>query len=129
MRSLAWDPERVQAFAPVAGLDPFGPVLTPAELLAGSYLYRYEHRQQAALVALTREVFAGGIRVHIAGLLTETPGALQARTLYHDIEATARNLGADVLTLCTPHKAIIAGAPRWGAQVSGAILSKFLKVH
>lgn len=129
MRSLAWTPDAVQAFAPVCQNDPFGPLQTPGELLQGSYLYDYQRGQQSALVALTRDVFAGGIRVHVQGLISDAPGQLQTRHLMQDIEATARNLGADVLTLCTRHAAIAASAPRWGGQVSGAIITKFLRVH
>jgi hypothetical protein len=129
MRSTAWTPDAVQAFAPVCSNDPFGPLLTPAEMLHGSYLYDYQRGNQSALVALTREVFAGGIRVHVQGLVSDAPGQLQTRHLMQDIEATARNLGADVLTLCTRHPAIAASAPRWGGRVSGAIITKFLRLQ
>ena len=129
MNAVAWTPEHVAAFQKVCDCDPFGPLQTPGELLQGSYLYQYKNREQGALVALSREVNSGGIRVHVQAMVSTTPGKLQTRQLIAAIEATAKNLGADVLSFCTPHRQIIDGAKRWGGNVTGAIITKILKVQ
>lgn len=129
MNAIAWTHEHLQAFQPVCDCDPFGPLQQPGELLKGSYLFEYQNREQGALVALSREVSSGGIRVHVQAMVSTTPGKLQTCQLIAEIEATAVNLGADILSFCTPHKEIVDGAKRWGGQVSGAIITKILRVQ
>lgn len=129
MNALAWTPERLAAFQPVCDCDPFGPLQQPGELLQGAYLFEYQNREQGALVALSREVCSGGIRVHVQAMVSTTPGKLQTCQLIAEIEATAVNLGADILSFCTPHKEIVDGAKRWGGSVTGAIITKILRVQ
>lgn len=129
MNALAWTPEHVAAFQKVADVDPFGPLQTPFELLQGSYLYQYKNREQGALVALTREVSKKGVRVHVQAMVSTTPGKLQTRQLIAAIETTAKNMGAEILSFCTPHKQIIDGAKRWGGNVTGAIITKNLRAQ
>jgi hypothetical protein len=119
--------EAVLAFAPVCQVNPYGAVQSPAELVAGCYLFEYAHHDQAALVALSFGLFSGGNRVHINALQSMNPAApIQMRQVMAAIESTAFAMGADVLTLSTQHKAIAAGAARWGGHISGAVVAKYL---
>lgn len=108
-------------------VNPFGAIQSPGELVNGCYLFEYSHGHQAAFVALQRDQFSGGCRVHVQALQTINPAhPIQMRHIMAAIEQTAFAMGADVLTLATQHKAIAAGAARWGGHISGAVLSKTL---
>lgn len=125
----AWTPEAVHAFGPVCQVNPWGPLESTAELLDGAFLYAYEHDDQAALVALQRTVYAGGVQVHLQAMVGQGRVPVQARQVMGAVEHMARRLGADVLTLVSQHPAIAASAPRWGGQISGAVIRKILKVQ
>lgn len=128
LKPCVWSPDAIDAFAPVAEASPWGPLLSPTELLQGCYLFEFEHRDQLALVALSRSVSSGGVRVHVQGLVSQG-SPLQMQPLMGRIEQTAINLGADVLTMLTRHHQMARLAPKWGAHISGAAISKPLKVH
>jgi hypothetical protein len=126
----AWTLEAVNAFEPVCAVNPFGVLQSASELVEGSYLFEYQHGDQVALIALNRDVFSGGIRVHLQALVNLTPDLpLQYRHTMQAVENTARIWGADILTLCTQHAAMTAAAPRWGGEISGAIITKILRTH
>lgn len=124
----AWSAEAIEAFEPVALASPWGPLLSPAELLQGCYLFEFEHRDQLALVALSRSTASGGVRVHVQGLVSQG-SPLQMQPLMSQIEQTALNLGGDVLTMLTRHHQMARLAPKWGAHIAGAAIAKHLKVH
>jgi hypothetical protein len=115
------------AFDRVCQVNPCGDLQTPFELVNGCTFWEYRQGHQAAFVALERFTFSGGCRVHVVALQSTGNEPLQMRQLMSDIEATARELGADLLTLFTQHEAIAAGAQRWGAHISGAIVQKNLR--
>lgn len=118
------------ALGPVCDVNPYGCLENPFELVTGAHLFEYSHHGQAALVALSLHQFAGGNRVHVNALQTINPQkTIQMRQLMQAIEKTAFAMGADVLTLSTQHPAIASGAGRWGARISGAIVSKILGAH
>lgn len=122
--------ELVELFGPVCHVNPYGAIQNPVELVNGCHLFEYHHGQQAAMVALAFSAWSGGIRCHINALQTIAQTVpLQTRQIMQAIEKTAVEKGADVLTLSTQHKAIAAGATRWGGHISGAIVRKYLGVH
>lgn len=127
LKAVAWTPEAVDAFAPCCDVDPFGPLLSPRELLHESYLHEFHHGNQAALVALTRFVTSGGCRVHVQGLVsTDKLHPLSHGPVMQALEATARAYQADVLTMCTQHPPLAAACRRWGGHISGAVIAKYL---
>ena len=128
LTATAWTDLAVLRFQTVANANPFGLIESPLELLNQSYLHVYQFNNQAALIALKRESFANGIRVHVQGLVALPHSApLQLRHVMMSIENQALVYGADVLTMCTHHAALAAGATRWGGHISGAVLSKKIK--
>lgn len=127
LKNTDWTKDAINAFAPVCDVNPFGAIQSPGELVHGCYLFEYQHGKQAALVALQRDQFSGGCRVHVQAVQTLDPRQhLQTRQIMAAIEKTAFSMGADVLTMATQHKAIAAGASRWGGHISGVVLSKTL---
>lgn len=129
LKPLTWTPDSVDAFGPVCHVNPFGAIQSPSELVHGCYLYEYRKGEQSALVALHRNQFSGGCRVHVQALQSLAPGRIQTRHLMAAIEAQAFDMGADVLTLATQHTGIAAAAGRWGAHISGVVVAKYLGVN
>ncbi len=127
LKAVPWTPEAVEAFAPCCDTDPFGPLLSPRELLHDSYLHEYHHGLDEALIAIKRHVTSGGCRVHLQGLVNmDKLHPLRSGHLMQSVEALARAYQADVLTMCTQHKAMAAACGRWGGHISGAVIAKYL---
>lgn len=130
LKQITPSAENIAVFGPVCEFNPYGVLENPFELVNGAYLFEYSHHGQAAMVALSLHRFSGGNRVHVNALQTINPQKhIQMRQLMQAIEQTAFAMGADVLTLSTQHPAIAAGASRWGARISGAVVSKTLGAH
>jgi hypothetical protein len=121
-----WSQDAIDAFQPCCDVDPCGALLSPLELLHESYLHEFEHREQRALVAIKRFVTSGGCRVHVQGLVNDGPAPLQLRTLLTQIEATAIKYGASVMSMQTPHPALVKASVRLGGYVNAANVIKFL---
>lgn len=127
LNPLAWTADAIETFDAVCSVNPYGPLQNAAELVAGCYLFEYRHGKQAALVALQRDAFSHGVRVHVQALATVNKDhPIQTRQIMAAIEGAAFNLGADVLTMATQHPAIAKGAPRWGGHIAGAVIAKYL---
>jgi hypothetical protein len=96
-------------------------------MLHGCGLFHYDHKGQEAMLAMRLDQWAtGGRTLHIMGAVSVGKRPVQARQLFGAVEHKARDLQADVLSLCTVHKAIAASAPRWGGQITGVIVTKQL---
>jgi hypothetical protein len=119
----------VHAFQPCCDVDPCAALLSPRELLHESYLHVFEHHDQRALIAIKRFVTSGGCRVHVQGLVNDGPAPLQLRTLLSQIEATAIKYGADVMSMQTPHPALVKASVRLGGYVNAASVIKFLRLQ
>jgi hypothetical protein len=130
LTARAWSIDTVNAFQPICDGNAFGPLLLPLELLNDCYLHEYDNAGQSALVALQRHPTHQGCRVHVQGIVANDGSApLQLRQVMAAIEYTATAYGADVLTMVTQHKALLAAAPRWGGHISGGVIAKYLKVQ
>jgi hypothetical protein len=124
LKKLRWWPEAVAAFQPAADASPFGAGMPAAQLVDGCTLWEFRLREQWALIALQM----CGNSAHIQATVSIGEGPLQMRMVFDAIEQTARDHGAKVLTLCTAHPEIAQGAGRWGASITGAVVSKNLEV-
>lgn len=128
LKPRQWSIEATEAFEPVALASPWGPLQSTGELLHGCFLFEFEHRDQRALVAMSRARASGGTRVHVQGLVS-LGAPLQMQPLMSQIEQTALDMGGDVLTMLTRHHQMARLAPKWGAHIAGAAIAKHLKVH
>ena len=130
LKAIAWTPEAVAAFQSSCDASPFGPLLSPLELLHESYLHEYVKGNQAALVAIKRLVTSGGCRVHVQGLVNQDPrNPISVRCLLSEIEASAVSYGADVMSMITQHKGLVTASVRLGGTITGAVVTKHLRRH
>lgn len=124
--AIQWTPEHVEAFNVAAARNPWGALESPAEILAGCFLFEVQHGQQHALMAIRRQELSGGVRAEVAALASSGPffhwKALDAATMM-----AAQQLGADVLGMSTQVPALARGCQRVGWVTTGAILTKWLK--
>ena len=124
-----WTDDAIQAFGPVCQVNPWGSIESLGELLHGAHLVAYSHNDQEALIALRREQYGAGVRVHLQAMVSTGAAPLQARQLMDSVEALAVAWHGDVLTMVSQHPKIAATAKRWGGHISGAVICKHLRTH
>ncbi len=127
--ALAWSPELVERFAPSAARNPWGALESPREILQGSYIFEIEHGQQRALMAVRPvHIDDGSMRAEIAGFVSTGP-LFHAAVMDRAAVLIAHQLGADVLGLSTQLPTMVKACQRQGWTTTGAILTKWVKVH
>lgn len=127
--ALSWSPELVEAFAPSAARNPFGPLESPREILSGSYIFEVECGQQRALMAVRPiPIDAGGVRAEITGLVSSGP-LFHAAAMDRAAVLIAHQLDADILTMTTQLPRLVRACNRHGWTTTGAVVSKWLKPH
>jgi len=127
LKGGTWDVESLNAFEPIVAACPFGGLQSVGEILHGCGCFHWSKDGQEALLALRLDQWRAGRTLHVMGAVSVGEHPLQTRQVMAAVEHTGRLLGADVLTLCTPHAAIAKSAGRWGGQITGAIIAKRLR--
>jgi hypothetical protein len=117
-----WTAEDVEAFQPVAAVEPAtGGLLTVHQLLDGCALADYAGR---GLLALQLNHYAGGAALHIVGAVTTDERRCSSLTGLRAVEQCAAEAGASVITFQTQHRALANAASRAGWTLGGYILRK-----
>ena len=129
MTALAWTPELVAEFEPSAARNPYGPLESAREILAGSFCFQIEHGAQRALIAMRPVPIDGGsMRAEVAGMVSTGP-IFHAPVMDRAAVLIAHQLDADVISVSTQVPALARACQRHGWLTTGAILTKWVKGH
>jgi hypothetical protein len=120
---LGWTADLVDAFAPSAAANPFGPLSAPGDVLQGSYLYEITDGPRRALMAVRPLDLTHGRRLDIVGLVSLGDRLHAGYMLDQAVPLIAAEHGADVLAMCTQRAHIVRQCARRGWEISGVVMN------
>lgn len=123
-----WTEEAIAALVPDAGINPWGPLGSPRDVLAGAYLFGLDDGPRQVLVAVRPRMLTGGQRLDVVGLAS-TGERMRTAVIGAAVDALAAKLGADMLALCTARPHLVRACLRDGWEATGTVMTKKLRVH
>lgn len=117
-----WTPADVQAFRPSVDASPWG-LEGLRDVLQGAYLFEFEQGGSRALLALSPVMREHGLRLDVVGLVS-TGDRMRSGELDAAVCDVARQWGARMVAMCTPHEHVAKQCERHGWKKTGVVMTK-----